>query len=296
MKRYNLKILITGANGYIAKNIIKLLREKKYQIQTINRKNSNKIYRKLIKKKFKPQIILHAAGSGLLGNNRFNKNDYYKKNLLSTMHLINFIKKTKLINSKIIFFSSQAVYAKKNNYKIHEEDKVFPSSYYGKFKLLSEKELLKIKKNQIIILRIFSIYGIGLKKQIIWDACKKINYRKTQFLGNGKQIRDFLNIKDFLSLIFKIINDKKVTSNQIYNVGSGKGMRIDKIINKIKKYFLYKDKIIFIKNQHISESRNFISLNKKIKRHYNWKPKRKFNKELNLYLRWFKKNYFNKSL
>ena len=85
--------------------------------------------------------------------------------------MIKFIKKSNIYGSKIIFLSSQAVYGKINSKKISENNLTKPISAYGKTKLLAEKELKKINYNYIIILRLFSIYGIGLRKQIIWDAC-----------------------------------------------------------------------------------------------------------------------------
>ena len=105
--------------------------------------------------------------------------------------------------------SSQAVYGKVSTNKISEKKKTLPISDYGKTKLLAEKELLKLKNNSIFILRIFSIYGIGLKKQIIWDACKKFKKNKLIFRGDGKEKRDYLNINDFTKLSEKIINSKK---------------------------------------------------------------------------------------
>ena len=64
---------------------------------------------------------------------------------------------------------------------------------------------LGIKNNYVIILRLFSIHGIGLKKQIIWDACKNFKLKKPIFRGTGLEKRDFLNIKDFTRLISIII-------------------------------------------------------------------------------------------
>ena len=84
-------ILITGSNGFIGKNLIKLLRGK-YKIFSLDRKNGDL----KIKKKFpKVDIVIHLAA--------FNSTkDFYKKpfnviedNLIPTLNLLKFYKKQK---------------------------------------------------------------------------------------------------------------------------------------------------------------------------------------------------------
>jgi len=205
--------------------------------------------------------------------------------------LISFIKKNNIKNSKIIFLSSQAVYGVTNKNKIDEQTATNPTSSYGKTKLLSEKKLFTLKDNRIIILRIFSVYGIGLKKQIIWDACKKLKKQNFNFYGSGQEKRDFLNIKDLIKLINLILKDKKSKNNLILNVGTGKGTKISLLINKIKKNLKIKNRINFLNNKNKSENQNFISNNQKIKFFFNWKPDKDLQKELKLYIKWFKKVY-----
>ena len=49
---------------------------------------------------------------------------------------------------------------------------------------LSLKDFLKKNlgnKMKLLIIRFFSIYGNGLKKQLLWDTCNKIVQKKTYF-------------------------------------------------------------------------------------------------------------------
>ena len=50
------------------------------------------------------------------------------------------------------------------------------------------------------IIRLFSVYGNGLKKQLLWDACNKIINAKTEveFWGTGEETRDFIHVDDVL--------------------------------------------------------------------------------------------------
>jgi len=285
-----LKILITGIKGFIGSQIEQTLkkRSKIFGISSDTEKND---YKKLIKKKIRPNIIFHCAGSGLVGINKISNSIHKKKNLESTKNLIKFINKIKLKNSKIIFLSSQSVYGKVSGNKISESNPTVPISSYGKTKLLAEKKIMKITNNRVIVLRLFSIYGIGLKKQILWDACCKFKKKDTKFRGNGQEKRDFLNINDLIKLIKKIIVSNGNNKNELYNVGSGAGIKIRNLLLKLKSIYKLDKKLFFLENQKKSEHQDYISSNKKIIQNFKWKISKNLYQELKQYVRWFKKNY-----
>ena len=88
----------------------------------------------------------------------------------------------------------------------------------------------------MIILRPYLIYGpyqdLNRILPIIITACIK----KEKFAcSDGKQYRDFLFIDDFVRLITKLLNERKILNGQIFNVGFGKPLKIKNIIKKIVK-------------------------------------------------------------
>ena len=285
-----MKILITGIKGFIGSQIEQTFKKRSEIFGTSSDTEKND-YKKLIKKKIRPNIIFHCAGSGLVGINKITHSIHKKTNLDSTKNLIKFINKIKLKNSKIIFLSSQSVYGKVSGNKISESNPTVPISSYGKTKLLAEKKIMKITNNRVIVLRLFSIYGIGLKKQILWDACNKFKKKDTKFRGNGKERRDFLNINDLIKLIKKIIVSNINNKNELYNVGSGTGIKIRNLLLKLKSIYKLEKKLFFLENQKKSEHQNYISSNKKITQNFKWKISKNLYQELKQYVKWFKKNY-----
>ena len=227
-----MNICVIGSTSFIGKNLVKFLLEKNIKIFQINRK---KFYNKKAFKKILAysHCIINCIGSGQVHN--INKDSHLKNNFYTTKYLIQNIKELKKKNLHLVFLSSQAVYKKKNKNSINERDLTVPMNDYGRSKLMSEKLLKKLKLKKITILRLFSIYGVGLKKQIIWDACNKISMNNGNFGGSGNQVRDFLNVDDLSKLIIKIIYSKKNYNFKVFNVGSGKGRKIKSIINIIKK-------------------------------------------------------------
>jgi len=294
----NQKILVTGSSGFIGNNIIKNIKNKFFY--GIGRKSKKKINKKnllLFKEnlfknitvknlnlfKIKFDFIIHCAGKGIVSNNKTE----FKKNILALKNVLDYMKKYSQ-KTNLIFISTLSVYGNKNK-KLSEKDSLNPMSHYAKSKIKAENlcKLYSKKYNlKILILRVGPLYGIGLKKQFIFDACKKISNNKNTFFGTGKEIRDYLHIDDFSFLIKKILNSK-IKKFEIINVGSGKKYYIIDVIRYIKKEFSSKDKIFFNNKGSSDNPKYLLSGNTKVKK-FNWKPKKKFFIELKKYILWFK--------
>jgi UDP-glucose 4-epimerase len=279
-----MKICITGSTSFIGKNLINFFIKKDLEILKINRKNfkNKNSFKKILRQS---DCLIHCIGSGQVHN--IDKNGHFENNFYTTKYLIQNIKELKKKNLHLIFLSSQAVY-KKNKNSIKETDLTEPMNDYGRSKLMSEKLLKKLELKKITILRLFSIYGVGLKKQIIWDACNKISKNIGNFDGSGNQVRDFLNVNDLNKLIIKIIYSKKNYDFNVFNVGSGKGRKIKSVINNIKNNVNPKLKINY-KNQNAKDV-NFVANIEKLKNYFKWKPTSTFFRELSKYIFWFKGN------
>ena len=162
--------------------------------------------------------------------------------------------------------------------KISEKEEIFPISNYAKCKKESEKICKKYSDKFNIgvkILRVTSLYGMGLKKQVIFDAIIKILRNENRFHGTGNEIRDFLHIDDFTDLIKKILR-KKFKNYEVLNCGSGKDYKIKDVIQKIKKINKLKKKVVFTK-KYIKSNPKYLAANiNKAKKNYKWKPKKTF--------------------
>ena len=184
--------------------------------------------------------------------------------------------------------STISVFGNNKLKKFKENDKTSPISTYSKNKVLAEKLCFKYSKKfniNIAIVRGTSIFGPGLKRQIIHDVCKKILINKNIFFGTGNEERDFLYIDDMCNFFQKIIS-KGFHGFEVIHVGTGKGTKIKKIIDYIN-YKLGKNiKPRFNKlGSHMNPDSLIPNTNKSLK--YKWKPKMNLFKGLNAYLKWF---------
>ena len=163
------------------------------------------------------------------------------------------------------------------------------NSVYAKSKLLATNYLLKLyseNKFPCTILRLYLAYGPTQDYNrfilIIIKSCLK----NEKFpCSNGKQTRDFLYITDLIDLIIKSIRNKNV-KGEIINAGSGKKLKLKKIIKKIIKIShggvaLY-GKIKLRKDEAI----NYYPSILKAKSLLNWHPKINFQKGLKKTIRY----------
>lgn len=289
MKKKN--ILITGFNGFLGRNLIKKINYNQYNIYGIGNSKKkkyknilfikNKINSKNLNffKKKKIDIIIHCAGSPKVGL-EYNKD--FKKNALTTFEILEFAR-TSLYKPKIIIASSLAVYGNNYKNKIKENFNLDPCSFYGLNKKISEEICLFYSKNfniNILILRIASVFGVGLKKQFIYEATKKILNNNFNFWGSGKETRDYINVKDICEIINRLLK-KNFHGSKIINCGTGNVYKTRDIIIKIKEILkINNNKLKFSGFRSDQNPKNLIPCLKTLKCFIKFETKRDFQNDL----------------
>ena len=114
-----------------------------------------------------------------------------------------------------------------------------PLSVYGKAKFFASQYLLELykKKFPVTILRLYQVYGpnqdLNRFIPVVINSCRK----DLKFpCSNGEQCRDFLYVDDFVRAVFFSIGNKEAIG-KIINLGSGRPLKIKKIIQKIVKIY-----------------------------------------------------------
>ena len=118
-----MKILITGTNGVIGKEIVnQLSKNRKYKLYLLsNKKNKSKkrfksFYQNLTKPinlKLKPHAIIHCASKHPNSKSGNSMQNIYSTNMKMTENLIKFANKNNV--EKVFFFSSITVYGQIKN-------------------------------------------------------------------------------------------------------------------------------------------------------------------------------------
>ncbi|MDD5146009.1 MAG: NAD(P)-dependent oxidoreductase [Candidatus Pacebacteria bacterium] len=237
MKIKNKKILITGGTGFIGSHLTKELavNNKVWVLDRIKKENQPGVVfikSDLTKKhslsfldRIKFDYIFHLAGNADLNFASKHPIDDFNMNAGATLFLLEKIKSLKS-RPKFVFASSVTVYGKCADSKLKENRSLtIPLSNYGVSKLAAERYVFAFASQyniRAISLRIFSTYGPGLKRQVIYDFIDKLNSNSNQLeiLGDGSQARDMVYIDDQIKNIIKIAQ-KAFYKGEVYNLCSG---------------------------------------------------------------------------
>ncbi len=130
---------------------------------------------------------------------------------------------------KLIQLSSAAVYGTPATLPVKENSALQPLSPYGWHKLLSEqlcKEYVQLYGLSVAVVRPFSVYGPGLRKQLLWDIFQRTQQSDVlELWGTGNESRDFIYIADLMNA-FAVILEKAAMQGEAYNLASGVETRI----------------------------------------------------------------------
>ncbi|MBK8926141.1 MAG: SDR family oxidoreductase [Crocinitomicaceae bacterium] len=253
------KILITGSNGFIGSHAKRYFTDSNYAVYSCDTGSqqdqqnyfSININQPDYKKIFAAtdfDLIIHCAGTGSVAYSFQHPDDDYLRNTTSCFQLLKAMQQANS-KAKFIYLSSAAVYGNPQSLPIAENSQTNPLSPYGKHKLLAEqvcKEYAELYNLKICVVRIFSAYGEGLKKQLLWDIYQKFkeNKNKITLFGSGNETRDFVHIDDVM-LALSIIAESNQTKFEIYNIASGIETKIKAVAETLLNELNFKGELFF---------------------------------------------------
>ena len=255
-----MKILILGSEGFIGSHLINFYLLKGYDVFGVDlfeQSRSKITYHQLlinhdtlsdVLKQHSFDYCINASGNGDVNLSVSNPELDFKSNTFFTFQILEGLR---LHNPKckFLYFSSAAVYGNPEKLPVSETDSIKPISPYGWHKLLSENictEYFELYNIQSAIVRPFSVYGPGLKKQILWDVFMKSAQQSEniELWGGGQEARDFINIDDLVVAIDLILS-LPILKADVYNIASGEMTLIKDVAHLLLKNLGINKSIVF---------------------------------------------------
>lgn len=217
-------ILITGATGFVGKNLSKFLQEKSFQVKAYIRNNALELT--II------NTIVHLAGKAHDLKNTSSSHEYYQVNT----ELAKKVYDAFLASEAKVFITLSSVKAVADEVdgELTEQHHSNPVTHYGKSKLLAEqyifsKEIPEGKR--VYVLRPCMIHGPGNKGNL--NLLFKIVSKNIPWpLGAFENNRSFCSVDNLMFIFSELIQREDIPSG-IYNVADDEPLSTNELIQLI---------------------------------------------------------------
>ncbi len=327
-------ILITGGAGFVGSHLIKRLLDEGYKIicldnfndyydPELKEKNISKVLKnpnfKLIRgdildvplldsvfsgkyflnkntHNFKPNKVIHLAAMAGVRPSIVSPDVYVDVDVKGTLNLLEMSHIYKI--KHFIFASSSSVYGINKKVPFSEDDPVeLQISPYAVAKKSAEllcKTYHYLYNIKITILRLFTIYGPRQRPDM---AIRKFTDRifkgkQITMFGDGTSIRDYTYISDCIDGFIASI--KKPMDFEVFNIGSGKTIKLKNLIDLIGKLSKKEIKIEYLDNQKGDVPITFADITK-AKRLLGYSPRVTIEDGVNKFIKWYKKEYMERN-
>ena len=152
-----------------------------------------------------PAVVVHLAGGSAVGPSYAQPAEDFRRSVLAAGELAEWLR-LRAPQARLVMASSAAVYGSGHAGPVAEAAVCAPYSPYGFHKRMAELVLESYARNfglQVAVVRLFSVYGPGLRKQLLWDACNRLatGVAALELGGTGEEWRDWLHVEDAARLI-----------------------------------------------------------------------------------------------
>jgi UDP-glucose 4-epimerase len=182
-----------------------------------------------------PEIVFHLAGGASVGQSTADPRGDFDRTVSSTVEVLEYLRSHNP-SAHLVYVSSAAVYG----------DTVprpggplarMPVSHYGIHKKIAE-DLCSFHAEKyrlrISVVRPFSVYGPGLRKQLLWDALSKADRGNAEFFGTGAEVRDWVYVSDLARLLLDVGSGRLAAPVDVpLDAGTGVGISVGQILTRL---------------------------------------------------------------
>lgn len=315
------KVFITGAAGFIGSNVLEYLFKKHpdYEFTVLdaltyagNLKNFPDEIKDSPRFKFiygditnaevvdsiisDTDIVIHFAAETHVTRSIYDNKKFFETDVLGTQAIANAVYHHKKRVERFIHISTCEVYGAGMTKTMDENHLLNPHSPYAAAKAGADRLVYSYYVTYdipAVIVRPFNIYGPRqhLEKAIPRFVTSVILDEPVTVHGDGKSERDYMHVNDVAAAI-DLLMDAPISKvkGEVFNIGSGTGISILSIADKIVKYMKApKSQISFVKDRPGQVS-TFACNYSKIKKLLGWAPKKDFDEGLAETIEWYKNN------
>ena len=267
-----MKIIVTGSDGFIGKQLIIRLVKEGFDIVKLDIKSRIDITDwTQLSTIDKFDVLIHLASKTFIPDSFKYPHDFYFSNYIGTLNVLELCRRN---NAKMIYASSY-VYGTPEYLPINEEHPIKAYNPYAQTKIINEKLCEGYYRDfnvPITILRPFNIYGPGQNDNFLIPSIIKQAKSGYITLKDPRPKRDFIYIDDIIEAYIKAIYFNE-TSFEIFNIGTGVSYSVKEIVNIIKNRVFPNPEVCFTGEQRKNEVLDTVADVSKAKKELGWEPK-----------------------
>lgn len=183
----------------------------------------------------RPDLVIHSAGRASVPLSFESPDADFASGPVVTANVLEAIRKSG-IRTKLILCSSAAVYGDPQSLPVSEHFPTAPISPYGYHKRIAEllcEQYTTCFGLSTAVMRIFSAYGPGLRRQVVYDTCRQAIHGRISLYGSGEESRDFIHCADVAKAARCIAENSNMKSD-IYNVANGEETTVAALASLVK--------------------------------------------------------------
>jgi len=246
---------VTGARGFLGRHVARHLRAEGWQVVGVGhgewtREDAElwgvatwreaeidlRTLLELAATSGSPELVFHAAGSASVAFSLEQPLVDFQRSVATTAAVLEAIRLA-APGALFVYPSSAAVYGVVAKRAIAESTEIAPLSPYGVHKAMAEELCLSRRQHfslRCAIIRYFSLYGPGLRRQIVWDLVHKVtaNPAVLELDGRGDETRDFLHVEDAARIVSLVTRTPRAEP-LIVNGGSGHAVSLQELADVV---------------------------------------------------------------
>jgi len=211
------KVLITGANGQLGKELVELFTEKGFEVYGFGRDKmdiTNQAQVQEIISTLKPNIVLHSAAHTQVDLAESEPDQAFLINAYGTR---NVAVAAETVGAKLVYVSTDYVFDGTNDEPYNEFSPTSPLGVYGKSKLAGEQFVRDLHSKFFIVRTswVYGKYGANFVKTML-----KLGEERKELSVVSDQIGCPTYTLDLANAILELVNSEKYGIYHISNSGS----------------------------------------------------------------------------
>jgi nucleoside-diphosphate-sugar epimerase len=214
-----LKLLVTGASGFLAKAVASAAAARGWMVAGTSRRTlptfsgevSHPSALASLIGRFAPDAVFHGAGPADVSRSVVAPREDFLANLQPLLELLETLRLAKS-RARVVLPSSAAVHGDPATLPITESSPVAPLSPYGFHKVAAElllREYRELHGLETRTLRVFSVFGVAQERQLLRDLFLRARDLRGETLlldGTGNEARDYLPVAEVSEIVLALLD------------------------------------------------------------------------------------------